>query len=92
MEGKLEPLGPSDPLPLMVTRTCIVDKEGSLIRRQLGDFRQLNQNTKEYYSYPTLDAEAIFEPSYGATFPQNARLCLMFRAWRVIASFGESVT
>ena len=67
VEGKLEPLGPNDPVPPMVTPTFVVDKKGSLIGRRVGDFRELNQNTEEYY-YPAPDAEAILNRATGQQF------------------------
>ena len=52
VEAKLEPLGPNDPVPPMVTPKFVVNKRGSLISlvgRRVGDFRELNQkNTEEY--------------------------------------------
>ena len=67
VEGKLEPLGPNDPVPPMVTPTFVVDKKGSLVGRRVGDFRELNQNTEEYY-YPAPDAEAILSRATGQKF------------------------
>ena len=45
----------------------MVDKKGSLIGRKVGDFRELNLNTEDYY-YPAPDAEAVLQDACGKDY------------------------
>ena len=45
----------------------MVDKKGSLIGRKVGDFRELNQQTEDYY-YPAPEADTVLSEACGKDF------------------------
>ena len=63
-EGKVERYGLGERPLVFATPVIMVDKKGSLIGRRVGDFRELNLNTEDYY-YPAPDAEAVLQDACG---------------------------
>ena len=63
-EGKVERYGLGERPPVFATPVIMVDKKGSLIGRKVGDFREPNLNTEDYY-YPAPDAEAVPQDACG---------------------------
>ena len=62
--GKFERYGLGEHPLVFATPVAMVDKKGSLIGRKVGDFRELNLNTEDYY-YPAPDAEAVLQDACG---------------------------
>ena len=66
-EGKVERYELGSKPPLVCTPVFIVDKKGSLIGRKVGDFRNLNMATEDYY-YPAPEADSVLMEACGKKF------------------------
>ena len=63
-EGKVEQYGLGETPPAFATPVIMVDKKESLIGRKVGDFRELNQVTIDYY-YPAPEADVVLTEACG---------------------------
>ena len=66
-EGKAEKFELGAKPPKICTPVFVVDKKGSLIGRKVGDFRQLNLSTEDYY-YPAPEADTVLMDACGKEF------------------------